>query len=146
MKIYKKTDIDLIVKDLNDDKIVAFPTETVFGLGVKASKNENYLKMVEVKHRPPEKPFTLMCSSIEMASKYVEFNEKSAKIAKALMPGKLTLILKKKEGLPSFIDLDSGFVGIRIPDDNTVLSIIEKVINSFLFSISKLYLIPLSSI
>lgn len=127
MKTYKRDNLAEIITDLNNNEVVAFPTETVFGLGIKATSKENYLKMVEVKKRPPEKPFTLMCSSVKMAQNFVKINEITKKVMENFMPGPITLILEKKENVPSFIDLDSGYVGVRIPNEKTILKIIEEV-------------------
>ena len=127
MKIYKKNNLDELINDLKNNEIVAFPTETVFGLGIIASSEANYLKMVNIKKRPPEKPFTLMCSSIEMAARYVEVSDIAKKVLNKFTPGPITLILPKKENVPSFIDLNSGFVGIRIPKNSEVLEVISKI-------------------
>lgn len=127
MEILKKNQIKEASEILKNDGILAFPTETVFGLGVIAPKLENYNKLVEVKKRPPEKPFTLMCSNIKQVETYIEFNEISKKIVKEFMPGPLTIIVKAKEGIPYCIDHGSGFVGIRIPNDEFVLKLIDNV-------------------
>lgn len=127
MKIYKKNNLGEIINDLKNNEVVAFPTETVFGLGIIASSEANYLKMVDIKKRPPEKPFTLMCSSVEMASRYVEISDVTRKVLEKFTPGPITLILPKKENVPSFIDLNSGYVGIRIPKNNEVLEVISKI-------------------
>lgn len=127
MKIYKKNNLDEIINDLKNNEVVAFPTETVFGLGIIASSEANYLKMVDIKKRPPEKPFTLMCSSTEMASRYVVISDVTRKVLEKFTPGPITLILPKKENVPSFIDLNTGYVGIRIPKNNEVLEVISKI-------------------
>ena len=59
----------------------------------------------------------------------VEIDEKTAKIIKKFMPGPLTLVLKKKNNseIPSYFDLNSGYIGIRIPDDKFILSLIDLV-------------------
>ena len=60
MQIYSKKDILEVAKILKSGGIIAFPTETVFGLGVLSNSKENFLKLVKVKNRNPDKPFTLM--------------------------------------------------------------------------------------
>lgn len=127
MKILKKSQIKEASEILKNNGLLAFPTETVYGLGVIAPRLENYNKLVEVKQRPPEKPFTLMCSNIKQVETYIEFNEISRKIVKEFMPGPLTIIIKAKEEVPYCVDHGSGFVGIRIPDDEFVLRLIDAV-------------------
>ena len=127
MKILTEKDVDTCADILKNDGIIAFPTETVFGLGIRATSKANYDKLVEVKHRPSDKPFTLMCSSIKDFEDIVEINDLTRKIIEKFMPGPITLILKVKTSVPNFIDLGTGYVGVRIPDDNFVKTLIEKV-------------------
>lgn len=127
LKILNKNQIKEASEILKKGGILAFPTETVYGLGVVAPKEENYNHLVEVKKRPPEKPFTLMASNIKQVETYIEFNNLSRKIVKEFMPGPLTIIVKAKEGIPFCVDHGSGFVGIRIPNDKFVLKLIDAV-------------------
>lgn len=126
IKLTKK-DISKCAEILKNNGLLAFPTETVFGLGIKASSEENYEKLVKVKNRPNDKPFTLMCSKIEDFEKFVEIDEKTEKIINHFMPGPITLILKTKTDVPHFVDLGTGFVGVRIPDDEFVINMIKEV-------------------
>lgn len=127
LKILSKDNIKEASEILKNNGILAFPTETVYGLGVVAPNEENYNHLVLVKKRPPEKPFTLMVSNIKQAETYIEFNETSKKIIREFMPGPLTLILKAKDNVPYCVDHGSGFVGIRIPDDKFVLKLIDSL-------------------
>ena len=124
---FNKKDINEIVSVLNHDGIIAFPTETVYGLGVKADKEENFKRLVEVKKRPADKPFTLMCANKEIIHKYAIIDGSAKKIIDRFMPGKITLILKAKKGIKHYLDLGSGYIGFRIPDDEFVLSILKKL-------------------
>jgi L-threonylcarbamoyladenylate synthase len=127
LKILNKENIKEASVILKNNGILAFPTETVYGLGVVAPNLENYNHLISVKKRPPEKPFTLMASNIKQVETYIEFNEISKKIIDKFMPGPLTLILKAKENIPYCVDHGTGFVGIRIPDDKFVLNLIDTV-------------------
>ena len=127
MKLLAKNQINECVEILNKDGLLAFPTETVYGLAIKASSFDNYKHLVEVKNRPNDKPFTLMCSKIEQVKKFVEINELARKVINNFMPGPITLILKAKKDVPSFMDLNTGYIGIRIPNDKFVLNLIDLV-------------------
>lgn len=129
MLIYEKNDIDKVVEILNKDGVIAFPTETVFGLGIKSDKESNYIKLVKVKNRAPNKPFTLMISKISQIDEFLELSNKALKIINKYLPGPLTLVLKVKNHakVPYFIDLGSGFVGIRMPNDKFILDLIDKI-------------------
>ena len=79
MKVVDKNDLSEIVNVLNNNGLVAFPTETVYGLGIKASSLDNYNKLVKVKNRTPNKPFTLMISNINQVKDIVYINEVATK-------------------------------------------------------------------
>jgi len=127
LKILNEKEVEEAAKILNKNGILAFPTETVFGLGIKATSYENYLKLVKVKNRHPDKPFTLMISKVSQVEKYLDVDEVSRRIIKNCMPGAITLILKAKKNIPEYIDHGTGFVGIRMPDNKLVLSLIDLV-------------------
>ncbi len=119
--------VDEAVELLKEGNIIAFPTETVYGLGVLANKKEYFDELVRVKERDPNKPFTLMISSIKQVEDILEISSISKKIIKKFTPGPLTIILKTKKNVPSYLDLNTGFVGIRIPDCEFILEVIKKL-------------------
>jgi len=137
LKILSKNNLVEASEILKNDGILAFPTETVYGLGIVADKLENYNRLVKVKNRTPDKPFTLMFSNLNQVSKYLDLDETSRKLIEKFMPGPITLVLKtkdknedmnsKKDTVPSYLDLNTGFIGIRMPDDKFVLNLIDKV-------------------
>ncbi len=106
---------------------MAFPTETVYGLGCISSSQKAFEKLIKVKERTPDKPFTLMCSSIEEASRFCNLNQKQIRVMKAFMPGQITVLLSPKEELPYRLCLGSKTIGIRIPDSEYVLTLIKEV-------------------
>lgn len=127
-----KSEVEKVANLFNNNKLIAFPTETVFGLGIIASSKKNFERLVEVKHRSPNKPFTLMISNISQVKDIIEINDLAKKVLNIFTPGPLTLILKAKDGIPNFLDLGTGFIGIRIPDDKFILNVIN-IINKPLF-------------
>lgn len=126
MIFLNKNEVKKASEILLNDGIIAFPTETVFGLGIIASA-KNYEKLVYVKNRPETKPFTLMISKLNQVEEYVEINSLAKRIIEAFTPGELTIILKAKENVEHFMDLGTGFIGIRIPNNKYVLSLIDTV-------------------
>lgn len=127
MKRLKFEDKKEIKELLYNDKVIAFPTETVFGLGVISSSLNAFNRLVEVKRRSPDKPFTLMCSSVEQINKYAEIDDVSKKLIFKYMPGSITLLLRAKKNIPSYITLESEFIGVRIPDLKGLIDLIEYV-------------------
>ena len=111
-------------KILQNGGLIAFPTETVYGIGVIFDNEQSYERLINVKRRPPEKPFTLMCGSLDDIKKYAYVNELAQKLIDAFMPGQFTIILKAKENLPRWVVSKEGNVGIRISDDKFVQNLI----------------------
>ena len=96
--------------------VIAFPTETVMGLGVLYNDKEAYDKLNKVKERPEDKPYTMMLHSAEEIYKYALVNGRIKNIIDAFMPGSLTILIKvKDEAVPSYVHHSTGVIGIRIP-------------------------------
>ena len=126
MKILKANQVDEAAKLLQAGEVIAFPTETVFGLGVVYDNKEAYDRLVQVKRRPPFKPFTLMVADPEDVEKYAELNEVSRALVKHFMPGQFTMITNAKPGLPAWCLSEIGRVGVRIADYDLVRELIRK--------------------
>ena len=126
MKILHANQLDEAAKLLQEGKVIAFPTETVYGLGVVYDSKEAYDALVAVKRRPPDKPFTLMLADLEDVEKYAVLNKVSEAIVKNFMPGQITMITKAKPGLPSWCVSNVGNVGIRIADYDLIRNLIRK--------------------
>lgn len=126
MKILRQTQLDEAAEILNKGEVIAFPTETVFGLGVVFDNKDAYDKLVQVKRRPPEKPFTLMLADLEEIEKYAVLTPVARALVKAFMPGQFTMITKAKEGLPSWCVSIEGNIGIRIADYPLIRDLIRK--------------------
>ena len=125
--LVEKENINEVIDLLNHDEVVAFPTETVFGLGVKFSHLEALEKIYEIKHRRHSKAISLMIYDPKDIEKYAYVNENAQKLIDHFMPGMITLVLKKKSILSD--DFTAGYdtIGIRIPDDPFVLKLLKEV-------------------
>lgn len=115
------------IKSVQNEEVIAFPTETVFGFGALASSLLAYRRLVEIKHRPPLKPFTLMGGNKFNFSHYAYLNQNIIRLINAYVPGPLTLILKAKENLPYPMTLNGGTIGIRISGDEKLRNFIDQV-------------------
>ena len=123
---YQKMDVDKIINRLLMGEILAFPTDTVFGLGCIINKdaiNNIYL----AKGRSFNKPLPMMCNGLEMLEKYAYVPEYAKKIVTKFMPGALTIIFKVKDEVDSFVTNDKSTIGIRIPNDKWILDLITKL-------------------
>ena len=126
MKILNATQLEEAAELLRQGKVIAFPTETVYGLGVIFDSKEAYDELVKVKRRPPTKPFTLMLADKEDVAKYASLNKVSQAIVEKLMPGQITMITKAQPGLPSWCVSDIGNIGVRIADYDLIRDLIRK--------------------
>ncbi len=98
---------------------VVFPTETVYGLGADAFNPQAVLKIFEAKNRPADNPLIVHISSFDMiASVTTDFNPTAQAIAKAFMPGPITLVLKKTPKIPSEVSAGLPTVGVRFPKNS----------------------------
>lgn len=106
--------------------LVAFPTETVYGLGADAFNPVAVARIFEVKKRPRFDPLIVHISRMEELDSIVQ---KPSDLVKRLMdffwPGPLTLVLPKKEGLPDIVTSGLSSVGVRMPDHPVALKLIE---------------------
>ncbi len=112
---------------LNRGGIVAFPTETFYGLGVKYDNEESLHRLYEIKHRPKEKPMPLLVPSIKVASslcKTVSLLERM--LMERYWPGPLTIVLKAAENLSDYITAGTGKVAMRIPGRSFALTLVKK--------------------
>ena len=126
MKILKSNQLEEAAKLLNEGNVIAFPTETVYGLGVVFDNKEAFDKLVALKRRPPEKPFTLMLADIEDVKKFAVLNKVSQALVDHFMPGQFTMITTAQPGLPSWCVSTIGNVGIRIADYDLIRDLIRK--------------------
>ena len=125
-KKYTKNDIQEIANALLNKEIIAFPTDTVFGLACIVDKNA-IDKIYEAKGRSFDKPLPMMCNSLEMIESVTIVNQDSKKIINKFFPGALTIIFNKKDNLEGFVTNNKPTIGIRVPNDNWILDLITKV-------------------
>ncbi len=106
---------------------MAFPTETVYGLGANALDASAIEKIYAAKGRPPSSPLIVHVSSIEMARDLVrEWPERAAKLARKFWPGPLTLVLPKAPHVPDRLTAGLDTVGVRMPANPMALALIRE--------------------
>ena len=106
--------------------LVAFPTETVYGLGANALDREAVLRIFAAKQRPAWDPIIVHVCSLAMAERLVTAWPAAAlKLAERFMPGPLTLLLPKRDIVPDVCTAGRDKVGIRIPAHPVALALIE---------------------
>jgi len=104
--------------------LVAFPTETVYGLGADALNPEAVSKIFTAKGRPADNPLILHVWNIGQAYQLVEFNDAAMNLAKVFWPGPLTFVLPAKDIVPSITRGGLDTAAVRMPDNVAALSLI----------------------
>ena len=127
MKIYDVEDIEMIKDVLEDDGIIAFPTDTVYGLGCIYDSQIGINKIKKAKIRDDNKPLPMMVSNIELIKDVAYVNEDAKKIIEKFMPGPLTIVLKKKEHISDYITNGFNTIAIRIPNHSISLEILKTI-------------------
>lgn len=131
--VFKENNIDLeVIKNkLNNDGIIIYPTDTVYGVGASIDSLKGLHRIYEAKERDFKSPLIALLSKTEYIEKIAiidkEKKEIIEKLAKEFWPGALTIILNKKDSVPDIMVSGGETVGIRIPALKLAQDIIESV-------------------
>jgi L-threonylcarbamoyladenylate synthase len=111
---------------LKEGRLVAFPTETVYGLGADARNPEALKKIFAAKERPVDHPLIVHLSHINQLSEWaIDISDSALLLAKAFWPGPLTLILKKAPEVSDIVTGGQDSIGVRIPNHPVALELLQ---------------------
>ena len=105
--------------------VIVYPTETVYGIGANALDEQAILRVFQIKKRPLPMPIFLAVSSLEMLDRVAELDSDDKEILKQLLPGPLSVLVRRKSIVPDVLTAGSSLVGIRFPDHEVALRIID---------------------
>ncbi len=120
--------LNKIKKILDNDGVIIFPTDTVYGIACNCFSEKAIKKIFDIKKRPANKPINVLSNSldkIKLVSKNI--SEKEEFLINEYMPGALTIILDKNEKVPDILTAGLETIGVRIPKNNISLRILESV-------------------
>ena len=126
-KVLDKSQFQEITELIRDSQVVAFPTDTVYGLGIRYDSEVAVKRLKEAKQRDANKPFPLMVSNIAQIDQVAYLDSAYSEVVKHLMPGALTIIVKKKTVIPDYATNGKNTIAIRMPDDKFVLELLEEL-------------------
>ena len=122
------TDIDTAAELLKEGKLVAIPTETVYGLAGNALNDNAILEIFKVKKRPKFDPLIAHTDSLEKVQSYVtHIPEKAMKLADAFWPGPLTILLNKKDHIPDLLTSGLSNVAVRMPKHELTQELLKRL-------------------
>jgi L-threonylcarbamoyladenylate synthase len=117
----------IAAQSLLDGHLVAFPTETVYGLGADATNQLAVARIYEVKGRPADHPLIVHIADLKYLDQWIsDIPAYAIALARTFWPGPMTLILKRSDLAKDFITGNQDTVGIRIPDNSLALGLLES--------------------
>jgi L-threonylcarbamoyladenylate synthase len=121
------SDLDRAVELLRDGKLVAFPTETVYGLGADATNEQAIARIYEVKGRPATNPLICHVAGEAVAVRYAKHWPATAhRIAEAFWPGPITIVVEKTPDISDLATAGGSTVGLRAPKHPLTLELLKK--------------------
>jgi len=107
--------LERIAELLHRDGVIAYPTDTLFGLGCLASRKKAVDRILQIKGRDPKKPMSILCSDMEMFCRYTRhLDTPTFRILKQMLPGPYTVLLPASREVPRYLQ-NKQVVGLRIP-------------------------------
>ena len=107
--------LERIAELLHRDGVIAYPTDTLFGLGSLASRKKAVDRIQQIKGRDPKKPMSILCSDLEMFCRYtLHLDTPTFRILKQMLPGPYTVLLPASREVPRYLQ-NKHVVGLRIP-------------------------------
>ena len=122
----EKLDVSKAIKALKNGEIIVYPTDTLYGLGADIYNDDAVRRIFKIKKRPTNMPLSVAVSDYNELDKIAFTNDKIKSIANIFLPGKLTLILKKKDRVSDIVTAGLDKVAVRIPDNQITLELLSN--------------------
>ncbi len=127
IKELTNNNIKEIIEVLDNDGVIIFPTDTVYGIGCNCFSTNAIKKLFSFKERDINKPINVLTDSIDKINLVARnINEKEKDLIDKYLPGDLTIILDKKEEVPDILTANLDTVGVRIPNNDIALTILSN--------------------
>jgi len=105
---------------------VVYPTETVYGLGADATDPDAVERVFDLKGRPRDNPLSLGVPSVDAALDYTRPTEMEERFMRRFLPGPVTVVVERRPSLPDVLTAGRDRVGVRVPDHETALALLER--------------------
>lgn len=121
-------ELNEVISCINNGGIIIFPTDTVYGIGCSCFNERAINKIFKLKIRDKNKPINVLTDNSEKISLIAKnINKMEMELIEKYMPGALTIILDKKESVPSILTANLDTIGVRIPNNDIAIKILSKL-------------------
>lgn len=121
-------ELNKAIEIINNDGVVIFPTDTVYGIGCNCYSEKAINKIFDIKGRDYNKPINVLVGSVDKIDELASsINDIERKLIDKYMPGDLTIILKKNVSVPDLLTANLDSVGVRIPNNKITLELLNKL-------------------
>lgn len=127
MREYHNNETEQIARAFVRGDVLAFPTDTVYGVGVMRGNPDALARLKQIKHRPEVKPIPMMCASLEQVADFAKIPPMAQTLADAFLPGALTLILKLHDQADRQYTNGMDTAAVRIPNAPVLLEIMRQL-------------------
>jgi tRNA threonylcarbamoyl adenosine modification protein (Sua5/YciO/YrdC/YwlC family) len=118
--------IDQVVAALKQGAVIAYPTDTMYGIGCDIFNQKAVKRIFQIKRRDKSKPFSFICSNLRDVSQYCFISNSAYRLMKKCLPGPYTFILPAMKIVPKIMLTKQKTVGIRVPDN----AICQQIVNT----------------
>ena len=118
-----------VAEILKEGGIIAYPTDTYYGIGCDIMNKKAIETIYRIKNRNKNKPFSFICSDLKHISDYAKVTNASYRTLKRLLPGPYTFILEGSKLVPKIMLTKRRTAGIRVPDHKVALALVESLGN-----------------
>ncbi|MBF0302555.1 MAG: threonylcarbamoyl-AMP synthase [Desulfamplus sp.] len=119
--------ISKVVSLLREGGVIAYPTDTFYGIGCDIMNKKAIERVYQLKNRDKNEPFSFICSDLKHISEYAKVSNFAYRNMKRVLPGPFTLILPGSKMVPKIMLTKRKTAGIRVPDNNIVLAIAREL-------------------
>ena len=116
-----------VVDQINQGAVICYPTDTGYGIGCDIFNPKAIKRIVRLKKRPPNKPFSFMCYDLKNISQYAHVSNTAYRLLKKNLPGPYTFVLPGTKLVPKVMTTKQKTVGIRVPEHIICRSLLEEL-------------------
>lgn len=121
--------IEQVVELLRRGGVIAYPTDTIYGIGCDITNKKAIARVYQITQRPKNQPFSFICSDLKNISQYAKVSNYAYKTMRRLLPGPFTFILEGANQVPKMMLTKRKSAGIRVPDNPICMAIIDALGN-----------------